>query len=159
MPTFVRTDRCDGCHGRVRVACVHICPHDLMRLDRDGSATGHAGQAYNQEPDQCWACYACVKVCPQQAIGVRPYADVAPLGGSVQPAPSEGGIRWTVRFRNGDSKVFEYPVRTTPAGSLDPSGGTSGGMSGADPDRLADNRLFLESGGYRAGDPDELIAK
>lgn len=82
MPTFVRTDKCDGCKGQDKTACMYICPHDLMMLDKDGSATGHAMKAYNQEPEQCWECYSCVKICPQQAIEARHYADIVPLGGS-----------------------------------------------------------------------------
>ena len=35
MPTYVRTDKCDGCKGQDRVECMYICPHDLMLLDRD----------------------------------------------------------------------------------------------------------------------------
>ena len=56
MPTFVRTDKCDGCKGQDKTACMYICPHDLMKLDRDGSETGHAMRAFNQEPEQCWEC-------------------------------------------------------------------------------------------------------
>src|SRR3972149_1915441 len=78
MPTFVRTEKCDGCKGQDKTACMYICPHDLMMLDKDGSATGHAMKAYNQEPEQCWECYSCVKICPQNAIEVRHYADVVP---------------------------------------------------------------------------------
>ena len=37
-----------------------ICPHDLMMLDKDGSQTGYAMKAYNQEPEPCWECYSCV---------------------------------------------------------------------------------------------------
>ncbi len=72
MPTYVRTDKCDGCKGQDKTACMYICPHDLMKLDKDGSETGHAMRAYNQEPEQCWECYSCVKICPQQAIEVSP---------------------------------------------------------------------------------------
>ena len=54
MPTFVRTDKCDGCKGQDKTACMYICPHDLMKLDMDGSETGHAMKSYNQEPEQCW---------------------------------------------------------------------------------------------------------
>ena len=68
MPTFVRTDKCDGCKGQDKTACMYICPHDLMKLDKDGSETGHAMKAFNQEPEQCWECYSCVKICPQQAM-------------------------------------------------------------------------------------------
>ena len=83
MPTYVRTDKCDGCKGQDKTACMYICPHDLMALDKDGSQTGHAMKAWNQEPEQCWECYSCVKICPQNAIEVRHYADIVPLGGSV----------------------------------------------------------------------------
>ena len=39
MPTYVRTDKCDGCKGQDKTACMYICPHDLMKLDKDGSET------------------------------------------------------------------------------------------------------------------------
>ncbi len=123
MPTYVRTDKCDGCKGQDQGACMHICPHDLMRLDLDGAETGHAMKAYNQEPEQCWECYACVKVCPHNAIEVRHYADVIPLGGMVQPLRGAESITWNIRFRNGNTKRFEFPTRTTPDGSIDPYAG------------------------------------
>ena len=68
MPSFVIQEKCDGCKGGDKTACMYICPHDLMKLDMDGSDTGHAMKAYNQEPEQCWECYSCVKACPQNAI-------------------------------------------------------------------------------------------
>jgi len=120
MPTYVRTDHCDGCAGRDQAACMYICPHDLMALDEDGSSTGHPMKAYNQEPEQCWECYACVKICPCNAIEVRHYADVVPLGASVQPLLGTDSIEWTIKFRNGKTKRFEFPVRTTPDGSAEP---------------------------------------
>jgi adenylylsulfate reductase subunit B len=99
---------------------MYICPHDLMRLDKDGSETGHAMKAYNQEPEQCWECYSCVKICPQQAIECRHYADVVPLGAQVQPLRGSESIMWTIKFRNGNLKRFKFPTRTTPEGSADP---------------------------------------
>jgi adenylylsulfate reductase subunit B len=99
---------------------MYICPHDLMALDKDGSETGHAMKAYNQEPEQCWECYSCVKICPQQAIEVRHYADVVPLGASVQPLRGTDSIMWTIKFRNGTMKRFKFPIRTTPEGSAEP---------------------------------------
>ncbi len=122
MPAYVRTDACDGCRGHDKTACVHICPHDLMALDEDGSVTGHVMKAYDQEPGQCWECYACVKICPRNAIEVRHYADVVPLGASVQPLRRTDSISWTITFRNGNTKLFEFPIRTTPEGSAEPYG-------------------------------------
>ena len=69
MPSFVIQEKCDGCKGGDKTACMYICPNDLMVLDPD------AMKAYNQEPDQCWECFSCVKICPTQAIEVRGYAD------------------------------------------------------------------------------------
>lgn len=114
MPTFVHTDRCDGCHDSETVACMYICPHDLMALD-----TGRM-KAFNQEPDQCWECMSCVKACPRQAVEVRSYADFVPMGGSAIPLRSDTEILWTIRFRDGEIKRFKFPVRTTPVGSIDP---------------------------------------
>jgi adenylylsulfate reductase subunit B len=99
---------------------MYICPHDLMLLDKDGSRTGHAMKAFNQEPEQCWECYACVKLCPQRAIEVRHYADVVPLGAQVQPLRGTDTITWTIRFRNGTLKRFKFPIRTTAEGSVSP---------------------------------------
>ncbi len=83
-----------------------------MKLDTDKM------KAFNQEPEQCWECYNCVKICPQQAIEVRCYADFAPLGGKVVPMRSSDTIMWTVQFRNGNVKRFKFPIRTTAEGSV-----------------------------------------
>lgn len=91
-----------------------------MMLDKDGSSTGHAMKAWNQEPEQCWECYSCVKICPQNAIEVRHHADIVPLGASVQPLRVSDSIMWTIKFRNGDMKRFKFPIRTTPEGSINP---------------------------------------
>jgi adenylylsulfate reductase subunit B len=45
------------------------------------------------------------------------------MGGSVVPLRSTDSIMWTVKFRNGMVKRFKFPVRTTPEGKADPSGG------------------------------------
>ncbi len=76
MPTFVHTEKCDGCKGGDVTVCEYICPHDLMKLDTDRM------KAFNQEPEQCWECQCCVKACPQQAIEVRSFADWVPMGGT-----------------------------------------------------------------------------
>jgi adenylylsulfate reductase subunit B len=93
---------------------MYICPNDLMILDPEEM------KAFNQEPDACWECYSCVKICPQGAITARPYADFAPMGGTCIPMRSADSIMWTVKFRNGDVKRFKFPIRTTPEGSIKP---------------------------------------
>jgi adenosine phosphosulphate reductase, beta subunit len=110
MPSFVITEKCDGCKAQDKTACQYICPNDLMTLDREKM------KAFNQEPEQCWECYNCVKICPQQAIEIRGYADFCPLGASVIPMRGQDAIMWTIKFRNGSIKRFKFPIRTTPEG-------------------------------------------
>jgi adenylylsulfate reductase, subunit B len=112
VPTYVNPMKCDGCKALARPACVSTCPSDIMWLDMTQQ------KAYNREPDLCWECYSCVKVCPQTAINMRGYADVAPLGASLTPLRGTDSIMWTVKYRNGQMKRFKYPIRTTQWGTI-----------------------------------------
>jgi len=117
MPSFVIPDKCDGCKALDKTACQYICPNDLMVLNK---ATE---KAYNREPEMCWECYNCVKICPTQAVEVRGYADFVPMGANVVPMRSSDSIMWTVKFRNGMLKRFKFPIRTTEEGKAQPGGG------------------------------------
>jgi adenylylsulfate reductase subunit B len=77
-------------------------------------------RAFNVEPNFCWECYSCVKACPQHAIDVRGYADFNPLGHSVRVHRDTGlaTVFWKIRYRDGRLKEFEFPIRTTPWGSI-----------------------------------------
>ena len=120
MPAYVDPGACNACEGvHDGPLCVYICPNDLMVLD----ITSQKG--VNQESEMCSECYACVKLCPQNAIHVRGYADFVPLGAEVQPTYVEGQIRWDIRFRDGRTENFTFPVRTTPPGSIDPHKGVA----------------------------------
>ncbi len=117
MPSFVITEKCDGCKAGDKTACQYICPHDLMILNRETM------KAYNQEPEQCWECFNCVKICPQQAVEVRGYSDFVPLGAQTIPLRGSDNIMWTIKFRSGLTKRFKFPIRTTVEGSVDPYAG------------------------------------
>lgn len=121
MPSFVMMEKCDGCKGQDRTACMYICPQDLMVLDKETM------KAFNRDPSLCWECYNCIKICPQQAMDVRGYADFIPLGASVVPLRGSDSIMWTVKFRNGTIKRFKFPIRTTPEGTAEPLGGYAEG--------------------------------
>ncbi len=123
MPSFVINEKCDGCKAQDKTACQYICPNDLMVLDME------TNKAYNQAVDMCWECYSCVKICPNQAIEVRGYADFMPLGAVVQPLRSTDTIMWSIRFRNKQVKRFKFPIRTIPEGSLSTDGGFGEGSS------------------------------
>jgi len=133
MPTFVDPEKCDGCKGGDKTACMYICPNDLMILDPDEM------KAFNQEPDACWECYSCVKICPQGAITARPYADFAPMGGTSIPLRGSDDIMWTIKFRNGSVKRFKFPIRTTAEGSIKPYEGKP------EPADLNDEKFFNET--------------
>ena len=117
MPSYVNPEKCDGCKALDKTACKHICPNDLMVLNKDTM------KAYNQDVSMCWECYNCVKICPTQAVEVRGYADFVPMGAEVTPLRSTDSIMWTVKFRNGMLKRFKFPIRTTPEGQAKPDGG------------------------------------
>jgi adenylylsulfate reductase subunit B len=116
MPSYVNPEKCDGCKALDRTACEYICPNDLMTLNRETM------KAYNRDLTMCWECYNCVKICPNQAIEIRGYADFVPLGATVTPLRSTDSIMWTVKFRNGTLKRFKFPIRTTPEGKAVPAG-------------------------------------
>jgi adenylylsulfate reductase subunit B len=93
---------------------MYICPNDLMVLDKEKM------KGYNRAPEMCWECYNCIKICPQQAIDCRAYADFVPMGASVVPLRGSEDIMWTVKFRDGKVKRFKFPIRTTPEGQAVP---------------------------------------
>lgn len=121
MPSYVIAEKCDGCKGLDKTACQYICPNDLMVLDSEQN------KAHNIEPEMCWECYCCVKICPVQAIDVRGYADFVPMGATVVPLRGSEDIIWTVKFRDGTLKRFKFATRTTPEGSAEPYAGMDTG--------------------------------
>ena len=112
-----------------------------MTLNRD------IMKAFNQEPEQCWECYNCVKICPQQAIEVRAYQDFAPLGGNVIPMRGTDSIMWTIKFRNGSLKRFKFPIRLTAEGSVDPYAGRP---EATDMSKLKQPGFFTHQGAGKA---------
>lgn len=144
MPTYVDPEKCDGCKGGEKTACMYICPNDLMILDPE------AMLAFNQEPEACWECYSCIKICPQGAITARPYADFAPMGGTSIPLRGSEDIMWTIKFRNGSVKRFKFPIRTTAEGSIKPFEGKP------EAGDLEDELLFNET---ELGRPIEVLGK
>lgn len=144
MPTYVDPEKCDGCKGGEKTACMYICPNDLMILDPEEM------KAFNQEPEACWECYSCIKICPQGAITARPYADFAPMGGTSIPLRGSEDIMWTIKFRNGSVKRFKFPIRTTAEGSIKPFDGKP------EAGDLEDELLFTETELVK---PQEVLGK
>jgi len=74
MQAYVDSDKCVGCRALDRPACMYIRPMDLMKLDAS------SGKGFNQEPDLCWKCCSRGKFCPYNAIEMRGFVDVMPMG-------------------------------------------------------------------------------
>jgi adenylylsulfate reductase subunit B len=106
-------------------------------------------KAYNRDPMMCWECYNCVKICPQQAIAVRGYADFIPMGASITPLRGTEDIMWTVKFRNETLKRFKFPTRTTTEGSAVPDGGFK---TAPEADDLKSPLLFTEPESLRVSE-------
>lgn len=117
MPTFVVEARCKN-----NQKCVEICPSDIMHTDPT------INKAYNVEPDMCWECLSCVKLCPERAIEVRPYADISPLGSEIAVKRDEeiNTIKWNITYRDSRKKEFEFKIRTTPWDSITVPDGPDG---------------------------------
>jgi adenylylsulfate reductase subunit B len=107
-------------------------------------------KAYNQDPEMCWECYNCVKICPTQAVEVRGYADFVPLGASVAAMRSTKDILWTVQFRSKDIKPkrFKFPIRTTDEGKAQPFDHYETGT-----ENLKDATLMCEPAGLNGSGP------
>lgn len=133
MPVFVISEKCDGCKGQDKTACMYACPNDLMVLDKERM------KAYNRNPWYCWECLCCAKACPQQAMDLRGYADFVPMGASATPLRGSDNIMWTIKFRNGMIKRFKFPIRTTEEGTAKPDGDYGDGTG-----TLNDQALFSE---------------
>jgi len=135
VPTLVYSSRCVGCGD-----CVDICPSDIMHFDPK------TRKAYNAEPDMCWECFNCVKVCHRYAMDVRGYADFVPMGHSISVLrdEKENKVYWKIKYRNGTVKEFVFPIRTTPWGSIKPP------QAYAEPAR---GKLMDE---YLSAEPDKL---
>ena len=146
MPTYVDPSACNACagvHGGPQ--CVYICPNDLMVLD------GMVNKGSNQEPDMCSECYACVKLCPENAIHVRGYADFVPLGAEVQPHYEGTGYRlgrYVPRRTHGALQV-RFPLDAVGEHRPLRHGGSGGRGRPAYPGALRRTPLPDVAGGWR----------
>ena len=110
MPTYVNPKLCKN-----NAKCMEICPSDIMIVNKETNFS------YNLEPDMCWECFSCVKLCPEHAISVRPYADISPMLSEVTVLRDEktNKIKWEIKYRDQTTvKNFEFDIRSTPWGSI-----------------------------------------
>ena len=92
---------------------------------------------------------------PSRPSNAASYADIVPLGGSVQPLRGTDSIMWTIKFRNGNMKRFKFPIRTTPKAPSIPTAASRRPISA----KIAEPASSFRSTAIVAGDPSELIRK
>ncbi|MGA7476024.1 MAG: 4Fe-4S dicluster domain-containing protein [Thermoplasmata archaeon] len=110
MPTYVNPKLCKN-NGK----CMEVCPSDIMVINK------LTNFSYNLEPDMCWECFSCVKICPEHAISMRPYADISPLLSEISLVRDEktNRIQWELKYRDQKTtKTFDFVIRTTPWDSI-----------------------------------------
>jgi adenylylsulfate reductase, subunit B len=86
MPTYVNSDKCDGCGVPGRPARRYIHPIDPMKLDPA------IGKDLSREPDLGWEGYSCVKIRPNSAIEMRGHGDAMPRGAALKPGRGRHAI-------------------------------------------------------------------
>lgn len=105
MPARIDPNLCDGCRGTPEPPCVRVCPGDIVAKDFT------LERSFLRCAAECWDCYACVKVCPRNAIQVElPYA-IARRSGALRLADhSARGVTWEIHWPDGRVQALHRPA-------------------------------------------------
>ena len=103
MSVKVNEEKCIGCSNKKEPVCIKYCPGNLLKLNEKGKPV-------MRNPDDCWDCMVCIKVCPTQALEtVLPYS-LASYKASLLPKIEKTKIIWEAKDINGKREVFESPI-------------------------------------------------
>ena len=117
MPSYVNPDKCDGCKALDKTACQHICPNDLMVLNKE------TDEGLQPRRLDVLGMLQLRQDLPHPGGRGPRLRRLRAAGRSATPMRSTDSIMWTVKFRNGTIKRFKFPIRTTPEGKAVPDGG------------------------------------
>ncbi|WP_207708752.1 4Fe-4S dicluster domain-containing protein [Heliobacterium mobile] len=98
MTLLINSQRCRRCGGHPR--CADVCPGNLLVLPE-------RGHIVSREPDDCWDCGACIKVCPQQALAVSLPPEAGGQGSTLRAKQIAGKIRWTLEHPDGRLETID----------------------------------------------------
>ena len=104
MPSYVNPDKCDGCKALDKTACQHICPNDLMVLDKDTM------KAYNRDPVDVLGVLQLRQDLShpgRRSPRLRRLRAAGRFGRRRCAPPTR--ILWTVKFRNGTHQAVQVP--------------------------------------------------
>jgi adenylylsulfate reductase subunit B len=101
----IDTQRCDGCGSRPTTVCEDICPGSLYRRGTDGKTE-------LRDPNACWDCCACVKVCPRAALTLQLPFQIAEAGHRLLARRDGDAMRFQILDRDGTELAsVSVPVR------------------------------------------------
>ncbi len=109
MSIIIDENVCNGCGKAKEARCVRICPGDLIVRKENGKAC-------IVEQRDCWACAACVKECPVQAIELRLPFQIADHDASLKARAKRVKTIWKLKDSEGNEEVFEVPARSSEFG-------------------------------------------
>ncbi len=106
----IRIDRtkCDGCGLSKQPPCMKICPGDLIYKNFSIKKA-----AVRCEAD-CWDCYCCVKVCPQEAIDVVLPYEISNRGATLKPRVMDTTIEWILQDKEGNITTYRQLTHYLP---------------------------------------------
>ncbi|MEE9505455.1 MAG: hypothetical protein V3V90_10005 [Thermodesulfobacteriota bacterium] len=107
----IRIDKkmCTGCGPSKQPPCMMICPGDLIYKDFS------IRKAVLRCEADCWDCYCCVKVCPEEAIEVVLSYEISNRGASLKPHTIENDtIEWVLQDKEGKVTSYKQSTRYLP---------------------------------------------
>ncbi len=105
MTIKIDEKKCDGCELSKQPPCMKSCPGDLIYKDFS------IKKAVLRCEADCWDCYCCVKVCPQEAIEVVLAYEISNRGASLKPKVIDNNtIEWVLQDKDG--KITSYRQST-----------------------------------------------
>ncbi len=99
MSIKINPQVCTGCPKASEPPCVRICPGDLITKNHENAEI--------REPQDCWDCGACLKICPNQAIAMYLPVQIGGKGATLVAKNSRDKIIWTCKWPDGKQEIFE----------------------------------------------------
>ncbi len=106
MSITIDKKKCDGCGLSKEPPCMKSCPGDLIYKDFA------IKKAVLRNKADCWDCYCCVKVCPQEAIDLILSYEISNRGASLKPKLIDNNIiEWVLKDRKGEISTYRQSTK------------------------------------------------
>lgn len=105
MSVKVDYELCTGCPGKGEPPCVKNCPGDLIYINPE------TNRVEIRNPDECWDCMVCVKLCPRQALETRLPFQLATYKASLKVKKGQENITWKIKDLYGKEEIFTLSTK------------------------------------------------